>query len=298
MIYFLYGPDTYRSRKKLRDIIAEFEKKAGGTMSLSRLDASDHPEAMFSTGRTASLFAAKELVVIENVLGAKEEILEYVGGNLPRWREDRDLTVIFWEGEVAKSEKMAAELKRHAVKSQEFLRLGPAALARWLNAEGTSRSLELTPQERRILEERYGSDLWAISQELEKMRDGWSVAGAAEAEEKIWNFTDAFLEHRRLSFRPLMNLLSSGYESVYLVGALASAVRALALTWQGLATNRLKKMTAALSPYVVRKNTELARSVSRDAIRSKFQALSDADQELKTGKLPSPLPLLKLILKK
>ena len=39
MIYSLYGPDTYRSRQKLKQIIEEFQKKSGGHLSLEKFDA-------------------------------------------------------------------------------------------------------------------------------------------------------------------------------------------------------------------------------------------------------------------
>ena len=299
MIYFLYGPDTYRSRRKLGEIIAEFDKKAGGGLAITRIDAADRPETMFSVGRTASLFAAKELIVIENAFAAPhEEIIDYVRANLPRWSRDRNLTVIFWEGETAKPEAVAADLKRQAEKSQEFLLLGPAAAAKWLVAEASRRNLRLSAEEQRLLVDRFGSDLWAMTQELDKIRDGWSPGRAVRAEEKIWSFGDAFLAHRRSTFRPLVNLLAAGYDPIYLVGALASALRSLALVWQGVRTGKLKKMTAGLNPYVVRKNIAPAGSASGESIAKSFQALRRADEELKTGKLPPPLPLVKLVLKK
>ncbi|MBI4132506.1 MAG: hypothetical protein HY473_00195 [Candidatus Sungbacteria bacterium] len=299
MIYFLYGPDTYRSRRKLGEIIAAFEKKAGGGLAITRLDAADRPEAVFSVGRTASLFAAKELIVIENALAAQhEERGEYVRVNLPRWSKDRNLTVIFWEGDGVKPGAVAADLKRQAEKSQEFLLLGPAAAAKWLLAEALRRNLRLSAEEQRLLLERFGSDLWAMTQELDKIRDGWSPARIARAEEKIWSFSDVFLARRRSAFRPLVRLLAAGYDPVYLVGALASALRSLALVWQGVRTGKLKKLTAGLNPYVARKNMELARNADVSGIRNSFAALREADVELKTGALSPPLPLLKLVLEK
>ena len=94
MIYFLFGPDTYSSRKKLGGIITAFQKKAGDgvTSGLVRVDVGDDPDAVFSVGRTASLFSKKELVVLErvSVLGAPGTA--HIEGQLARWADDSALT--------------------------------------------------------------------------------------------------------------------------------------------------------------------------------------------------------------
>lgn len=296
MIYLLHGPDTYRSRTKLREIIVAFQAKAGGAFNVTRLDAEEEFEAVQAIGRAAPLFAQKELYVIERISGAAKEDQAYVREWLERWADDRDLTVVFWEAEREAKDAMLAAVKKHAAKSQEFKALPGAAVRRWLAAEAERRGIRLGRENAERLHARFGPDLWALSHELEKIASGWSEHYAIDAEENVWSFTDEFFRRRRASALSLGRLLAAGYEPIYVLGALAGALRTLALVQDGLERGTLKRLTAKLHPYVIKKNAELARRLRRSDISDYFSALLLADLELKTGQLPPPLPLIKLAL--
>ncbi len=300
MIYFLFGPDTYSSRKKLGGIITAFQKKAGDgvTSGLVRVDVGDDPDAVFSVGRTASLFSKKELVVLErvSVLGAPGTA--HIEGQLARWADDSALTVVFWEGEVAiKKHPLLIKIQKAALQSQDFSPLSPALLGRWLDREAAERGLTLNAEEKRILFQAFGSDLWALSGEIEKMRNGWSPREVSKIATQVWDFTDVFLEHRRRSFLPLARLIEDGLEPVQILAALGGALRTMALIGKGIESGKLKTLTARLHPFVVKKNMERARRMAPGTLKERFADVVDADVALKTGQLPPPLPLVKLALK-
>ncbi len=300
MIYFLFGPDTYSSRKKLGEMIAAFQKKVGdgAASGLAKVDCGDGPDEIFSVGRTASLFSKKELVVIEQASALGATGASYIEGQLLRWADDPTLTVIFWEGDAAiKKHPLLVNIRKAASKSQEFPLLSPALLGRWLLREAAGRGLEIHAEEQRVLIRTFGSDLWALSSELEKVRHGWSPREASATATQVWDFTDAFLEHRRRSFLPLARLLGAGFEPVQLLAALGGSLRTLALIWKGLESEKLKALTARLYPFVVRKNIEIARRLGPETLRERFADVVDADAALKIGRLPSPLPLVKLVLR-
>ena len=297
MIYLLHGPDTYSSRQKLREIIRAFQEKAGGGVGFTRVDAAEEPEAVSRVGRTPSLFAPRELLVIENASAAPAAEIAHIERQLPSWAENRNITVVFWEGDAAAGKSpLVAKIQKRAVKSQAFPLLAPAAVSRWLEREAGRRGLKLPPGERRLLAAAHGADLWALSGELEKIRHGWSLAGAEKAATPVWDFTDAFLPHRRRAFLPLARLLDAGFDAVYLLAALGGALRTVALVWRGIRSGKLKSMSARLHPFVVRKNLEVARRTDGRALSGRFGELIAADVELKTGRLPPPLPLVKLVL--
>lgn len=299
MMYFLYGPDTYRSREKLREIVSAFVKKAGGAANVTRIDVEDNPEVLLAAGRTASLFSPKELVVIERPSAASGEIAALLERRLAGWADDPECTAVFWEGDMGKeSHALMTVIAHHAAKSQEFKSLAPVAVRRWLDAESAKRALRLSPREKDALIESAGSDLWAIANGLEKLAAGWPPAFAQKEEEKIWNFTDAFLVRRREALGPLATLLRAGHEAMYLLAALSGAVRTLALIRWGLASDKLKKAAAGIHPFVVKKNTELARRMDDAALAGFFDDLLKTDTSLKTGVLPPQLSLTRLILKR
>lgn len=297
MIYFLYGADTYRSRAKAREIVLEFRKKAGGILNVTKIDAGENPEAVLMAGRTASLFAEKELLVIERASGATQEAVRYLHDRFSAWKSDRNLTIIFWEAEISEDETIVKEIKEHAAKAQEFKLLAPAALRGWLAEESVRRGARIGSDEMRLLIARYGANLWALANELEKIAAGWPVNYEIKEEEKIWNFTDLFFANRRRSIRPLANLLAAGFEPVKIVGALASSLRTLAIVWKGAGRGTLAKIFKGLHPFVVKKNAEIARNADEARMRNFFSDLVAADVALKTGKLPAPLPLIDLVVR-
>jgi len=298
MIYFLHGPDTYRSRQKLREIAREFQKKAGESAGVVRVDACERPAAVYDLGRTASLFSPKELVVIENAAATDHAAQEYLARRLKEWATSRDLIVVFWEGEVKAKAGLAGAIVQAARKSQEFKTLPLAGLSRWLDSAAAERKIRLSAQDQEVLIAKYGPDLWALSNELDKVAAGWAIGDEVREEEKMWSFTDAYVEHPRRAFRPLAHLLASGYEPIYLLGALASSLRTLALVWWGVRRGRLTTVTRSLHPFVVRKNAEVAKRVAADSLRQLFERLITADIEQKTGRLSPPLPLVKLVLRR
>src|SRR3989344_2878503 len=111
MLFLLYGADTYRSRIKLRSIIAEFEKKAGGSLAVVRIDGAEaagkRPDASVikTIGRTASLFSEKELYIIERISEAEASDWQYVKTHLTEWSDSKNLAVIFWEGAADRTTK-------------------------------------------------------------------------------------------------------------------------------------------------------------------------------------------------
>ena len=83
MIFFLYGKDTFRSHEKLKEIRNRFfEKIDPDKMNAAVLDGETLNINEFREKvATASFFATKRLVAIENFLlkNKDEEIIKYLG---------------------------------------------------------------------------------------------------------------------------------------------------------------------------------------------------------------------------
>ncbi len=298
MLYLLYGPDTYSSRQKLRELEAAFKRKSGELFNVTRIDLEDAPDSVSELGRGGSLFSAHQLFIIERAGRAPKAMTDRIHELAAVWANDRDTLVIFWEADAGeKGSESLNRIRKLAEKTQEFKVLPPAKVLARLDAEAKQRNLKLSPVEKKLLVNSFGSDLWALANELDKIQAGAAVQDRREEQEKIWNFTDAFFLNRRTAILPLVKLLEAGFEALYLLGALARALETLALVSWGLAKGNLGRAVAHLHPYVVKKNTELARRLNGMRLRQYYAALLRADLEVKTGRLPLPLPLLKLVLK-
>ena len=297
MIFLIHGADTYRSRRELEARIAAFRKRAAGEYHITQIDAAEDAARLHDIGRMASLFAADELIVIENIFGAEADDAKRIKEMLAVWEEDPMRTVVFYERKkIAASDALMKAIAKRSSEVKEFEQLKIGA-ATWVLDEAERRGLGLTKQDAVILARRFGEDTWALANEMAKVADGWPLAREDGRETIIWNFTDAFFTNRRASFRMLSEVLDAGEEPIAVVGALAGSLRSLALVWHGIQTKKMSAATETMHPFVVRKNEAIAKKVDRAALERAFRWLVSCDREQKSGASPAPLPLVKLVLR-
>ncbi|PIZ89427.1 MAG: hypothetical protein COX89_01700, partial [Candidatus Nealsonbacteria bacterium CG_4_10_14_0_2_um_filter_37_10] len=73
MIIFLYGPDTYRSRQKLNEIIEHYKKIHRSGLNLRYFEAGNLNFQDFKNEvETISMFREKKLVVLKDIFSNKD----------------------------------------------------------------------------------------------------------------------------------------------------------------------------------------------------------------------------------
>src|SRR3989338_3170284 len=140
MIYILYGPDTYRSRKKLNEIIAQYQEKAGNNFNFHRFDLTENrAEDIKCVLESGSLFEAKKLVVIEYAFVAAESFPQ-IKSAVAAARHVPDTILILCDGALdnAGSGRLK-EIQDADAKSQEFRLLAPREFKKWLEEEAGKR---------------------------------------------------------------------------------------------------------------------------------------------------------------
>lgn len=290
MIYFLHGADTFRSRKKLDEIVSAFREKAGGFFNITNADVEDEAEAVLALGRTRSLFSPKELIILKRPSSGGERVLHHIREHLARWNDDPNLTVVVWEdGEADARDPLLDAVKKVAFKTQEFKPLAQNELQQWLERELASRKMKISFSEKQAFLDGARGDLWKMSQLVEMRSFGWVSGRSGSRDPRIWDFTDAFLQSGRRSFRPLQDLLAQGFDAIQILGAFASSLKTLSLVWFG-------GRTAGLHPFAVRKNKEIVRTMSADDLERLFRDAREGDLEMKTGRISGPLALARIAL--
>ncbi len=302
MIYLIYGPDTFRSRYLLSDIIEEFKKKdETGVPAFFRFDAEeDNIERLLQLRRSQSLFGSKELVVIERALSSPRNIFSAFEPLLAEWAKSQTAIFVFWDGDLYESDILSG-LKKHSAKVQEFKLLSGLKLARWVDEEISRRGLELSSADKRALIVGSDGDLWKLNHELDKYELGGQVyADKAPEEEKIWNFTDAFMVSKKSALAVSYRLTSGGTDTLYLVGALAKTLRIIS----ALRDAMVRKIQSSevgrkmkVHPFVLKKGVESARLLAEETLSKNHRLLLAVDENTKTGKLPASLAFLKLFVK-
>ena len=298
MNYFLFGPDTYRSRKKLHEIVGAYRARHGGAVDLHWLDAEEGDFSLIQeAGGTASLFSRKKMIVVERALAsgvAPEKLVAF----LKSTKGSRDVIVVVWEADSGeKAKKQYAQVSAVADKSQEFPFLAGAALARWIREEAIRRGVSLSPADTAFLS-RKESDLWALAGEIEKIAVAASTPRAPEGVRRassVFDLGDTFFSSRRAALGHLVSLLDQGEDEMPMFSYLAGYCRTLLIL--KISAEQGEQVPAALGihPFVVRKAARLVAGLERDALIKTFRRFFSEDVAIKTGSSKAQESLLSIL---
>lgn len=288
MIYSLYGPDTYRSRQKLKEIIENFRQKGGNVLGLEKFDAEEDDSSKIAAADNQSLFQDKKLVVIERFFTSKKVSYELLKMKLKLWQESTVIIFIFWDEDIG-LKKEYKEFLKFVQKSQEFKELSPRDAGIFIEKEAISRKLRLSERDKSALLERWQNNSWGIINELDKMELGSDFARGPvlNKEEKIYNFIDALVERRSSAPRLLFSLYESGAEEVYIFASIINSFRNLLLIKKfGGDSKMLEKIQNELGihPFVFRKLLTQSQKFDLNALAAIYKKLLEYDQSLKLGK--------------
>lgn len=298
MLYLLYGEDTYRSRKKVRDITNHFYSVAGSGESALHIVLPERSlsevEAIAATG---SLFRDKRLVVLEDPGGASPEVLSYLELKLPLLASSADIYV-FWDRMPAKNikETFLAAVAACAAKVMEYKQLTVAGASRFLDEEAKTRDISLSAAERRELLQEFSGDSWALLQALEKhalCADGKSEnikspKGDNKQGRLIFAFLDAYgLRRRAYAWRLYRELLDQGETPDQLFWKLFFHTRTVLHVQSLLRTGTSiadVHRAAQVHPFVAKKASLEAGRISGENQLAAYRALVDLDFKTKQGR--------------
>ena len=317
MIHLIYGADSYRVRRALDAIRAALSTPADMMASNSSvLDGAQITPGEVLAHATAVPFLAEDrLVVIEGLLRA-------VGGSgqgrrkkttsgddpLAPWRDlaarlgdpaamPASTTLVLVEGEITRG-NAAFPIFAPISRSQEFKPLVKEELTAWVRDEAKQRGIELSGGATALMAQTVGSDLWAMSNELDKLgayaagqhvdEDAVRAVAAAAGETKVWTFTDAIIAgDDRAALTALRNLLIEGDAPQRLLFIVAAEYRRIAIV-KDMVDRReprsaISRIVNSPRDFVVDKAVRNAGRFSWDAIERAYALLLDADLSVKRG---------------
>jgi DNA polymerase III delta subunit len=174
MIIFLYGPDSYRRREKLKEIVAQYRKdhQSVGFFDFKTKDSDDEFDKLREFCASHSLFENVKLAVVENILADfavsddkknQKSATVFLKSNL----ENKELTVLISE---SKAPPQAFDLLlKKPVLSQEFKHFSADQFEFFIKKEAEMRGLKLTADALTFLAENFKEDSWGVINELEKL---------------------------------------------------------------------------------------------------------------------------------
>ena len=290
MIYALYGSDTYRSRKKMSQIIEALREKAGAGFDVHRFYAEGSGDQDVGELRgimdLQSLFTPKKLVVVE---GAFADHMAEIMPLASHWKDAKDQhLVLFHEMPDAQAKKQIKKWEPLLTQSQEFNELMGAQKEQWVRRESAERGVSLSPAQLRACADN-AMDSWSIVQEIEKI-----AVGSAEEKIKItaamptvFDLGDAFFTHKLRAIGILHRLLQHGEDEFGLFSYLVNRSRALIAVKQCAEEHRPVPSWLKLHPFVVKKTESLARSLTPAQCAAFMKRFFEEDFRIKVG-LSSP----------
>ena len=294
MIIFLYGEDTYRSRKKLEEIVAHYKEIHKSGLNLRYFDGNNADfQDVKSELQTVSMFKEKKLLILKDAFsnqGLKENFLKEAKRFV-----DSDNVILFYEekGEFPR-DALFAFLKKHA-QSQEFELLSGLKIKTWLKNEFAKNKTRIDPMALETMVNFAGNDLWQLANDVQKLV---AYKGGKEIEVKdvrlfvkpkldtdIFKTIDAIaLKNKKQALNLLHKHLERGDSPLYLLSMINFQFRNI-LGVKDLAERGEPLSASGLKPFLARKSAEQARKFTYDELKKIYQKIFQIDYSIKTGKL-------------
>jgi len=292
MIILLYGQDTFRSREELKRIIEAQEKTSLNWFNFVRIDAKDNEIEIFAQIRestnTIPMFNEKKLIVIENIFSApqdiQKEILEFLKNK--KIEKDENITIVFWSEESDEKNELFKFLKTTA-KTQKFEELKGVQLRNWIKNYISEQDGKIDSRASDKLIEYVGSDLWRMSNEINKLlsynptikiEDIESLV-KPEIDLNIFDMVDALGQKNKARVISLFNQhLEKGGDEFYLLSMFIYQIRNLLR----IKSTPISKLD--LHPFVIRKTQYQVKNFTFEELKKIYYQLMTIDLEAKTGK--------------
>lgn len=310
MIIFLYGPDTFRSHQKLRDLKEKFRKDVdqnGDSISHYQGDALN-PDIFRNIFQAASLFSKRRFIIVENIFLPKNkenlaQILTFLIDSQKEAARPDDNIIVFID--EADSKKMRKDKLWNYLLKQQFVQSFPllsgSALEQWIRERVSFYGASLERSLVGRLVARFGNDLWQLDNEIRKLsayslaqgeggviqaRD-WGILSPGHTDENIFALTDAIGSRNKAKALELLeNEIEQGKAETYLLHMIMRHYRNLYQIKEAVEAGIPKAKIISLGgfhPFVLEKSLRQLNSFSLSSLKTSFHRLVEIDRNMKSG---------------
>lgn len=297
MIFFLYGDDSYRSRRKLNEIIDRYKETHKKGLSLrffdgEKLDYQDFKEEVFSS----SMFKEKKLTVVEGI-NKNQDFKQKFLKDSKKIISSENIILFFEPGNIPK-DSFSRFLEKNG-KFQAFDLLEGQRLRSWAEKEFKNYSAKIDEAALIKLINFIGNNLWALSNEIRKLasfKNGKVVETKnvellvkPKIEADIFKTIDSLAEKKNSQALFLIHKhLKKGDNPLYLLAMINFQFRNLLAIKDLMEKNTpyyLIQKKTGLHPFIVRKSYELAQKFTFSQLKKIYQKIFEIDFKIKTGKI-------------
>jgi DNA polymerase-3 subunit delta len=317
MIIFLYGADTFRSLEKLKSLKEKYLREVPNAHHNLILisGASATLQEIHDTLSAPPLLAKKRMIVLSDLLGKGNKKMANLALSFLERKNPEDI-IIFHEGEIEdKTSPLFKKLKQEQY-SQEFSLLKEKELKKWVINEAQKHEITISDAALFILQEIVGPDLWKMHQEIEKL-SAYALASKERAispsmvsllvqgdtfEKNIFPFLDAVAAKDFVQISKLLEeQLAMGKSEISLIALLIGLLRNL-IQIKNVYTQTPRPAISEIAtllklhPFVVRKSLQSLKGFSAIELKEIYQALLQADSNLKSTRVLKPRVFIDLVL--
>lgn len=297
MIIFLYGPDTYRSRQKLNEIIEYYKKVHKSRLNLKYFDFEKNNFQEFQDEiKSTPMFKEKKLVVLKNTFSDESFKVNFL--KISKKFVDSSDTFLFYEEEKIPNDELFKFLKKYA-KSQEFKLLEGESLKNWIRKEFENYRARITPEALEIFLDFVGNNLWQASNEIKKLVSykncqkieigDIELLIKPKIETDIFKTIDALAsKNKKQAIELIHQHLEKGDSPFYLLTMIGFQFRNLLIIKEMIKKNKPYSQIlnqSKLHPFVIKKCYELSKKFTFEELKKIYQKIFEVDLAIKTGKV-------------
>jgi DNA polymerase-3 subunit delta len=311
MIIFLYGPDTFRSGQKLKEIETNYKAKHKSGLNFQSFDwTSSVLDEVKNILSSFSMFDEKKLIIIKNACGAakgdQEKLVEILEEK--KALQDENVIAVFYEAGRPEKGELFSWLVKKVKMSECFENLSGAKLVAWVKKEIERSGSQIEAAALEKLVSFVGADLWQMQNEVNKLisfKDNKLITEAdvdllvkSKYDPNIFATIDALAaRNKNLAYKLMHQHLSQGENEIYILTMFVYQFRNLlqikSLIESGIQSGALAKKTG-LHPFVIKKSWSQLRNFSLDVLKKIYERLLKLDIAIKRGKI-EPQTALDLI---
>lgn len=291
MIYTITGVNSFLLRAALDTMVQRFVAEHGD-FGLERIDGEEAGYDRIRESIESMPFLASKKMVVLRAPSANKQFVENVEKLLGAVGDDTELIII--EPKLDKRLSYYKYLKKNT-DYQEYAELDENGLSKWLVAQAKERGGSLSQADARFIVDRIGVNQQRLSNELAKLiayessitRAAIELLVEPTPQSTIFELLDAAFAGKTARALALYDeQRGGGVEAQQIIAMLGWQLHILAeVKMAGDRDPALIAKEAKLNPFVVRKTSSIARSLSVSALKDLVRAALELDLRLKSSSI-------------
>jgi len=298
MIIFLFGSDTFRANKKIKQLKDKFVKKFDpNSDAISVLDGEKTDiDTLNSFFYSQSLFTSRRMVILNNFFCNKNETVFKLALELLKKTETEkdDDNIIIWQEEAigkhpTKAKKELWAFLKKTKFAEELKELSEPQINNWIKEEFKKRGIAVSMSTASLLNSMFDSDMWAIDNEIDKLihfkkgqvktskenieisTNDVNVLTTGSFNEKIFALTDAIgVRNKKLTLKLFTEQLNVGTASEQILSMILWQFKNLLRVRQALDIGTNPGQIASqlkIHPFVAQKNINQVRGYNLEFLK-------------------------------